>query len=292
MITYKSTESDCGNLLSHLNPTRFHQNIFNYDGNEDIFVKNNRKYVTDLDMHKLKNPDEKVMSLTSTNLLEGLFLLYFNQLPKGFRDHPELGSHFVTLDDLYICDGLSYLVIEKLKGLSFTHTVKQLTDLDKQQILFQVVYILRELQRSIRFNHNDLIGQNIMLIPNSYNTDWKYNINGKQFVLHNPKYFVKLIDFEMSRADINGVVMCNENIRQRFYRQGDSVPFNTSADLCKIFKNPNMASHLFDNSDYKRMFSKPGCNDSGPPYFSVIPPFSSLCPDDVFASTIFNEFLE
>jgi len=274
---------------------------------KDTIVKSDKRenLVSDADKAKLADPSNKVLSMSSTILLEGLMLTALqSKLSHGFHEHPDYGCHIERLYDTYICNNKAYLEIEKINGYTYTQLHSRLSPKEKNEILFQLTAFLKYMQENFKFNHNDLIGVNIMLVPNNmFQRDWVYDlsVNGKmqRFVLNSPKYLVKLIDFEMSRCEVDGVQFGSEYNRNRFYRDMDVVPFNSSSDFCKIFTNPNMTSHLLYNDDYQKLFkSDRYCRNSGPPFFSVIPfipkgdrlHFSDLCADDILASSIFDEF--
>ena len=44
------------------------------------------------------------------------------------------------------------------------------------------------------------------------------------------------------------------------------------------------------NPDYSKLFGSEMCHNSGPPFYSVIPPFTDLSPAIVLSSKIFNNF--
>lgn len=284
-------KNDC-NIKLKINKHIFHDV---YETNDNNIVKIQNYEVSEHDKIKIYDSSETVLSLYSTILLESFILMMLNEkLKRGFSTHPEYGEHFVKLIDVHICNNVAYMELEKINGKDYSELLYEMDTNIKNEILFQITIVLKYMQENFEFNHNDLIGRNIMLVENPYKRDWIYeiNVNGRRqkFILRNPKYLVKLIDFEMSRCSIDNIIFCSERNRSRFYNDKNNVLFNTSADFCKLFNNPNINSHLTSNPDFIKLFGIEKCKNSGRPYFSVIPPYSDLNADKILDSSIFEQF--
>jgi serine/threonine protein kinase len=180
--------------------------------------------------------------------------------------------------------------MERYSGLSFTKTIEKinLSIEDRKIILFQLTHALYEAGKIYKFNHNDLIGQNIIININNDKRENDYytiTIEDKKFIYDRRGLEVKIIDFGFSRITINDIDVYNPIMSEKYYSD-KSVPYYTSVDLCKIYGNPNLIkniniiklSGLFSNCKYN------------PHNWAVIPPFPNITPLEIILSDIFSEF--
>ena len=187
---------------------------------------------------------------------------------------------FPTCYGIFKCnDGTVFIVMEKINGQSYTTWYNQTgkyidkSELDqiKEFVLLKLTYFLYLAQSQYQFTHNDLIGQNIII----YQTEPKYEYFG-DFKIWNMGYDIKIIDFGFARLQIpnTNVVFYNKVVRQRYYPNERYVPYIPSADICKIFSNPNIQTTRIKNSNFYREYMT-GCNFN--PYnYAVIPPFPDM----------------
>ncbi|MHB1952227.1 MAG: protein kinase family protein [Sulfobacillus sp.] len=193
-------------------------------------------------------------------------------------------DYFPKYFGLYVCDGRLYEVIEKINGATYTSLHRQLSPLEKGVLLFHLVHALAIAQDALKFNHNDLIGNNVMLVRQDAGDTESITYRGTFFELPRIRYRVVITDFGFSRLTYAGHQVCNPEMRRKYYPDQPCVPYSPSVDLCKIIGNPNMQSPYADFSQFI------GCRYYQSPPYPVIPPFPDFTAGEVLLGA-FSKFV-
>lgn len=120
-----------------------------------------------------------------------------------------------------------YLSIEIIQNAKTMR--EKFLDLTYQEIVdvfLQIFSCLDLAQHFFKFVHYDLHNENIILEENKLNISIDIFKNGKKITEIKPKYIVRIIDFGMSRIDID------KNI---IYQYKECKEFNSCFDIYKIF---------------------------------------------------------
>lgn len=262
-------------------------NIYGFDEKFESFIPSNLSNNPYYNMHDkiLKVPIQGRMTLEQMEIEVSIGMI-LNLLDKGNNlDKLEAGDFFVQtygIEEIFHeYEGtLTGILMEKLGGKTYTQMIKNssLSLREKRIIAFYIAYAIYISQREFKFNHNDLIGSNIILVP--FNDTFNTIKIGNGFEIPNIGLIPKIIDFGFSRLEYEGIKYYNERIRNLYYRDKDSVPFYNSPDLCKLFSNPN-----FDMKDeeFQKLFSNCNFNQN----YGVIPPFP-----DINAEIIVNKLYD
>ena len=205
-------------------------------------------------------------------------------------------DNFAMFHGLFTCDRRIYIAMEKITGMTYTKLEPHLDVETKDSILFQLIYALMMAQDKFQFCHNDLIGSNIILksVPERTLT---YEIDGKSFAVPNHGYCPVIVDFGKSRLTLTGGISIFNANMLKYYPGQKIIPYSGSADICKLLKNPKMIdwnvskpqSKLFHTSGWEQLTNE--CRFGGP-YFAVIPPFPKYNARDVFATDLFDQYLQ
>lgn len=193
----------------------------------------------------------------SSIILEGVVLSILNKLNS---------PHIPRFIGMYTCNGSVYLEMEKIRGSTLTELHQNLSDEQKEAVLFQVLYALYQF-KTYEFSHGDLIGSNIM-IETVEEQNIEYVINGKIHTMSNRGINIRLIDFEFSRITAYGVYIFNESTRKKYHSSEFDVPYNQAVDICKLIGNPNLMTD--------RMKTKNIIECEYDRRYNVIPPFPNI----------------
>lgn len=190
------------------------------------------------------------------------------------------------------------ICMERVEGPSLKSMFRSLSEEQKASIVLQLFFILYSL-RHLKFNHNDLILDNIILRPRSRDCpvikiektvsidqgNGSYLI--KRFEYEHRDYDVQLIDFGLSRLTLpSGQALFNPMVRDRYYAQLDEVPYFESVDLCKIFGNPLIVPLNMKNTRGYQYFRNCHFNRR----YQVVPPFPDFTFDQILNSDLFRVY--
>jgi serine/threonine protein kinase len=218
-------------------------------------------------------------------LLEGLTMHVLNSLGS---------KHFARLEGLYKCNNDYFLVMEKLDGMDYTTYLKRNPDidpLDRLTILVQITYALYLANSQFDFVHGDLIGRNVMIVkvPESIET---YKIGSKTIRASNRGLRVVLVDFGFSRIRQNGIDIFRVPQNITMFPTEEDL-FNGTADICKIYGNPNFKLDNFNTTIIGgRRLSDiiKECQSYGWSYVAV-PPFPAISAEDILKSSLFDNIV-
>ena len=211
-------------------------------------------------------------------LLEGLIMQKLNTLNC---------KHFIKFKALYYCKKNGYiLLMERLNGSTYTDYIvnNKLSNKEKLTILFQITYALYKANEKMNFVHGDLIGKNIY-IENVPEEEYEYIIDNKKIYISNSGIRVVLFDFGFSRLNFK---------EWKFYKKGteDKELFNSTADICKIYANPNFQLESFKNTIIRNNTSIhdliKSCKTTGWSYIPVAP-FPEIKAIDILKSNLFDQ---
>ena len=169
-------------------------------------------------------------------LLEGLIMRALGELKC---------EHFVQFKNLYKCGTEYYIQMENLENsMPFSDYIKKhtLTSQERLSILFQITYALFLANTRLRFVHGDLIGKNVMIqkVPRKIK---RYTAGGQSFKHDNFGLRVVIIDFGFSRLKYKGIPLYQTYRNPEDFRT-HAERSNGTADICKIYSNPNFKGDL------------------------------------------------
>jgi serine/threonine protein kinase len=200
-------------------------------------------------------------------------------------------EHFVKLEDIYLCDDKYYILMEKINGADFT-TFKKYNFIDNEMmlsILFQITYALYIANSKLNFVHGDLIGKNI-IISNVDRQVKTYIVEGKKIKIDNFGIRVILIDFGFSRLKHDKWKLFYP--KSDFFKTDEDL-FNGTADICKLYRNPNFKLKTFDSTminGYSLTSILNNCKSHGWSYVAI-PPFPLIKAEDILLSSLFNDII-
>jgi hypothetical protein len=230
-------------------------------------------YPSSLDVEEDKKNCLEGLGCKNDLLLEGLVMSVLSELNS---------EHFVKFEKIYKCGPNYYIMMENLGAdcIPFTDFIetKQLSHKERLSILFQLTYALQLAHMKFSFVHGDLIGKNIMIkkVPREYK---EYGMYGE---LDNQGIRVIIIDFGFSRLKYKGIPLYQTHRHPEWF-QNDAERFDGTADICKIYNNPNFVKDLNIASNINK------CKNRGLTHVAV-PPFPiNLTAEDILKSNLFDE---
>ena len=213
-------------------------------------------------------------------LLEGLIMQKLNTLNC---------KHFIKFKALYNCDDVYMLLMEKLNGTTYTEYIasNKLSEKEKLTILFQITYALYKANEKMNFVHGDLIGKNIF-IENVPEEDYEYIIDNKKIYVSNSGLRVVLFDFGFSRLNFKELKFYKEN---KLYNNDEEL-FDSTADICKIYSNPNFRNKIFKDTIIRDNISIhdliESCKTTGWSYIPIAP-FPEIKAIDILRTNLFDQ---
>ena len=266
--------NNLGNYISQGGYGRIHS----LKDNPNVVVKIAKKNTS----HE-KNHENKCISgkgCENDILLEGLIMQKLNTLNC---------KHFIKFKALYNCDDVYMLLMEKLNGTTYTEYIasNKLSEKEKLTILFQITYALYKANEKMNFVHGDLIGKNIF-IENVPEEDYEYIIDNKKIYVSNSGLRVVLFDFGFSRLNFKNWKFYKEN---KLYKNDEEL-FDSTADICKIYSNPNFKNKLFKETIVRDNISIfdliQSCKSTGWSYIPIAP-FPEIKAIDILRSNLFDQ---
>ena len=273
--------------------------IYKLDDNKIIKISKKRFNVNRDDEHRCLTGHGCINDI----FMEGLILSILNKINS---------KHIPKFYGLYYCeDNNSYaLLMEHIKGKTFTDIQYKLNINTRLSILFQLTYTLYNINKYCKFLHGDLIGQNIMisLVPRSVE-EYIIEDNDKvnTLLIDNCGVHVHLIDFGYSRLeylDDDGKITIFQgyNNFENYPNSKETISslknlmlpenrFDIRADICKIYANPNFNRYINYDSVYIKGISLneiiSECK-AVTSYYVAVPPFPEISHIDLLLSTLWD----
>lgn len=174
-------------------------------------------------------------------------ILVMNQLQKYI-------PHFVYTYYETTVDNHVLTTMEYCNGLTLRKFFNQLFQSDNRRtweifllLFYQVLFSLEIAQDNYFFTHYDLHLSNILLeTPSFHNGHIQYEIGKYNYILKNPEYIVKIIDFEFTTVESKGKIIVNHmetifpfGYMGIFFPGVDMLRFIMELRLAPKFNSPN-----------------------------------------------------